>query len=173
MKDQHRSFKVIGALVVAMTIGAFVLISLDRQSLSDGPFSLSRLYNLGSVQNDVETVNNSTNWDGIEVYYNDDATCDFERLVRNSKSQLHFAIGNAGAGKEGVIKRTSKWINSKPCSLDLQQGQNIIRICIIKDAGKSQPSNLQVTRAIKLVETLSDMHNITSARIRYPVNWQI
>jgi hypothetical protein len=173
MKDQHRSFKVIGALVVAMTIGAFVLISLDRQSLSDGPFSLARLYNLGSVQNDVKTVKNYTNWDGIEVYYDDGATCDLDKLVRNNKSQIDFAIGNAGSGQEGFIKRTAKWINQKPSSLDLQQGQNIIRICIINDAGKSQPSNLQVARTTELVELLSDMHNITSARIRYPVNWQI
>lgn len=173
MKDQHRTFKVFSALIVAMTVGAFVLMSLDGQSLTAGPFSLVGLYKLGPVQNDVATSTKSTNWDGVEVYYSDGSVCDFDKLVCNSKSQLHFAIGNPAAGKEGVINATDKWKKQEPCDLDLQQGQNIIRICIVNDAGKSQPSNMQVARVTELVETLSRMHDISPARIRYPVNWQL
>lgn len=173
MKDQHRTFKVFGALIIAMTVGAFVLMSLDDQSLSEGPFSLSRIYKLRPIQNDVATGVKVTNWDGVEVYYSDDAVCDFDKLVNSSNSQLHFAIGSPRSGKEGVIKATGKWTNQKPCTLDLEQGQNIIRICVIKDAGKSQPTNCQVSRATELVEVLSRMHNISPSRIRYPVNWQL
>jgi hypothetical protein len=173
MKDQHRTFKVISALVVSMTIGAFVLMALDDQPLADGPFSLKKLSILAPVHTDIAKGGKTTNWDGVEVYYNDDSVCDFDRLVRSSKSQLHFAIGNSGCGKEGVIKMTGKWKSQKPCSLDIEQGQKIIRICIINDAGNSQPSNLQVSRATTLVEKLSRVHHISSARIRYPVNWQI
>ena len=173
MKDQHRTFKVFSALIVAMTVGAFVLMSLDNQSLSAGPFSLASLYSLKPIQNDVATEGNVTDWDGVEVYYNDGSVCGFDRLVQSSKSQLHFAIGNAGCGKEGFIEATSKWKSQKPCSLDVEQGQKIIRICIVNDAGHSQPSNLQISRATQLVEKLSRIHNISPARIRYPVNWQI
>ena len=173
MKDQHRTIKVFSVLIVAMTVGSFVLMSLDSQSLTEGPFSLSRTLKLKPIQNDVATGDNVNNWDGIEVYYNDDAVCDFDKLVRSSKSQLHFAVGNPAAGKEGVIKATRKWTAQKPCSIDLQQGQKIIRICIINDAGKSQPSNCQVSRATKLVEILCRLHNISPVRIRYPVNWQL
>ncbi|MCF7955330.1 MAG: hypothetical protein K9M75_05975 [Phycisphaerae bacterium] len=173
MKDQHRTIKVISALVVSMTIGAFVLIALDDQPLADGPFSLKKLSVLAPVRTDIAKGGKTTDWDGVEVYYNDDSVCDFDRLVSNGNSQLHFAIGNAGCGKEGFIEVTSKWKSQKPCSLDLEQGQKIIRICIINDAGHSQPSNLQVSRATQLVEKLSRLHHISPARIRYPVNWQI
>ena len=64
-------------LIVAMTVGAFVLMSLDSQSLSEGPFSLSRIYKLNPIQNDVATGNNATDWDGVEVYYTNGAVCDF------------------------------------------------------------------------------------------------
>lgn len=173
MKDQHRSVKVISALVVSMTIGAFVLMSLDKQSLSAGPFSLAALQNLNPVRNDVAKPASTTNWDGVEVYYNNDSTSNFEKLVSNSKSQLHFAIANAASGKEGVIKVTDKWKKQIACQLDLQQGQKIIRICIINDAGNTHPTNCQISRTTQLVEALSRLHNISPSNIRYPRNWQI
>jgi hypothetical protein len=148
-------------------------MSLDNQSLSAGPFSLAALQSLSPVKNTVAKPSNTTNWDGVEVYYNNDSKCNFNKLVKSSKSQLHFAIANSASGKEGVIKFTDKWKRQRPCQIDLDQGQNIIRICIINDAGKSQPSNCQVSRTIELVEILSRLHNISPARIRYPVNWQI
>jgi hypothetical protein len=173
MKDQHRTVKVIGALVVSMTIGAFVLMSLDGQSLSAGPFSLDNLYSLTPVKSYIAKPSNATNWDGVEVYYNNDPKCNFDKLVKSRKSQLHFAIANPASGKEGVIEITDKWDKQKPCQVDLELGQRIIRICIINDAGTSQPTNCQVSRVTELVEILSRLHNISPARIRYPVNWQI
>ncbi|MBW8017309.1 MAG: hypothetical protein FVQ82_14090 [Planctomycetes bacterium] len=173
MKDQHRTVRVISALVVGMTIGSFVLMLLDNQSLSAGTFSLDQLSRLAPVRTEIAKGGSTADWDGIEVYYNDGSVFDFEKLVRSSKSQLHFAIGNPAAGKEGVIKQTAKWKNQKPCPLDIEQGQKIIRICIINDAGKSHPTNCQVSRTTELVETLSRLHNISPVRIRYPVNWQL
>ena len=173
MKDNHRTAKVIGALIVSMSIGAFILMALDDKPLADGPFSLKKLSVLAPVGADVAKPGNTTKWDGVEVYYNDDSVCNFDKLISNSGSQIHFAIGNAACGKEGVIKASCKWKTQKPCSIDLQQGQKIIRICIVNDAGNSEPSNLQISRATQLVEKLSRLHNISPARIRYPVNWQI
>lgn len=173
MKDQVRIARVLIALVVSMSAGAFVLMALDNQSLSGGAFSLSSLYSLNPVEEHVTSGPVMIDWDGVEVYYSNPSIKSFDELVAGGDLQLHFAITNVDCGKEGIIKSTVKWRKQKACELDIQQGQRIIRICIIRDAVSSETTDCQVSRTRDLVETLSRMHNIPTSRIRYPVNWQI
>ena len=173
MNDQHRVVKVFSSLIVAMTIGSFVLMALDKKSLSPGTFSLAGLYSLNPANEQVIKDKKTTNWDGVEIYYSKNPVNNFDKLVCSSDIDLHFAIANITSGKEGVIRATEKWKNQRPCQLDIKEGQNIIRICIASDSGRSEPTNTQVSRTMELVEVLTRDYNISPNRIRYPVNWQI
>jgi len=148
-------------------------MALDNQSLSGGAFSLSSLYSLNPVKDQVKSTPVMIDWDGIEIYYSNHSINSFDQLVTGGNPQLHFAITNVDCGQDGIIKSTVKWRKQKPCELDIQQGQRIVRICIIRDSATTEPTDCQVTRTRELVETLSRMHNISPSRIRYPVNWQI
>jgi hypothetical protein len=159
-----------------MTFGAFVLMLLDDQALSEGAFSLAGLYNLTPVADKIAANDNTANhrnWDSVEVYYSKSPLSNLDRLARNNKAEMHFVVANASCGTDGRIKSTEKWRKQRTCLSETRGGLNIIRICIIgRDGGKSL-TDCQVLRAVELVDTLSKKYDITRRKINYPANWQI
>lgn len=159
-----------------MTFGAFVLMLLDDQVLSEGAFSLAGLYNLTPASEDISANSNTANyrnWDGVEVYCSKPLTGNLDRLAGDSKAEMHFLIANGNCGIDGLIKSTEKWRKQRTCLSDTRSGLNIIRICIIgRDGGKSL-TDCQVLRAVELVDSLSKKYNIARNNINYPANWQI
>lgn len=176
MKKHSRTVKVLLSLIVSMTIGAFVLMMLDNQALSEGPFSLAGLYNLTPAAEKI-TPNlksaNHRNWETIEVYFSKTNIHDLNQLATANNAKMHFVIASAGCGTDGIIKSTEKWRKQKTCLSSNRTGANIIRICIIGDNNAATPTDCQVLRAIELVDALSKKYNINRKRINYPANWQI
>ena len=176
MRRHSRTVKVLVSLIVSMTFGAFVLMMLDDQILSEGAFSLSGLYDLTPAAEKIAATPNIAHhrkWDSVEVYYSGSPSGNLDRLARISNAEMHFVIANAGCGIDGLIKSTEKWRKQRTCLSDTGGGLNIIRICIIgRDGGRSL-TDCQVLRAVELVDTLRKKYNITRKKINYPANWQI
>ena len=176
MRRHSRTIKVLVSLIISMTFGAFVLMMLDDQALSEGAFSLAGLYNLTPASEKIaanpNTANNR-NWDSVEVYYGKRLSGGLNRLAGNSKAEMHFVIANADCGTDGLIRSTDKWRKQRTCLSETGSGLNVIRVCIMgKDGGKSL-TDCQVLRAVELVDTLSKKYNVTRSKIAYPANWQI
>lgn len=164
------------SLIVSMTIGAFVLMMLDSQALSEGPFSLAGLYNLTPAAEKIVPDPKSANhrdWEGIEIYFSKTTVYDLNRLTAASNAKMHFVVANADCGTDGLIKSTEKWRKQKTGLSNNRSGANIIRICIIGDNNAATPTDCQILRTIELVDALSKKYNINRKRIDYPANWQI
>ena len=163
MKNRARTAKVMISLVTAMTIGAFVLMALDRQAISAGAFSLASYTTLNPIDqaaNPVETA--LTSWDSVEIY------CD-----RNTTPNSHFTVINS-FGKDGTIRSTTNWKKQKKCQAlsDINNASKTIRVCIVTSTG-TQPTDSQIRRTATLVENLSRKCDISPSQIKYPENWRI
>ncbi|MBW8035180.1 MAG: hypothetical protein FVQ79_05980 [Planctomycetes bacterium] len=176
MKKHSRMVKVLLSLIVSMTVGAFVLMMLDSQALSEGAFSLAGLYNLSPVAEKIDPnpkSANHRNWERIEVYFSKTTIYDLNRLTDANNAKMHFVIANADYGTDGIIKSTEKWRKQQTCTSNTRRGTNIIRICIIGDNNNATPTDCQILRTIELVDALSKKYNINRKKINYPANWQI
>lgn len=176
MKKHSRTVKVLVSLIVSMTIGAFVLMMLDNQVLSEGAFSLAGLYNLTPAEEKIDANpknSNHRNWERLEVYYSDKPVQNLNQVAADNNAKMHFVIANADHGTDGLIKSTEKWRKQKTCLSDTGYGSNIIRICIISDGNNAAPTDCQILRAVELVNALSKKYDISRKKINYPDNWQI
>ena len=174
MKKHTRKVKVLVSLIVSMTIGAFVLIMLDSQALSEGPFSLAGLYDLTPAADKIAPkTTNHLNWRTIEIYYSKPTTRTPEQIGASTKAKMHFIIANGDCGTDGLISSTQKWKKQQICLSNIKDSGNIIRICIIDNGDGKTPTDCQILRTVELVEALSKKHNIKRKKINYPKNWQI
>ena len=181
MRNQGRTVKILASLVASMTVGAVVLMALDRQSLPAGAFSLASYTRLNSVEEVVSDVRavEAMNWDGVEVHYSRTGSGNLEQLavlkgLASSKDlNFHFVVCNGAGNADGVIQSTERWLKQRPA---LQGGNwygnpGTIRICLIADGAGVAPTDSQRKRIATLVESLVRKFNLRPQLIRYPVNW--
>ncbi len=183
MDTQARTAKVLVSLVVAMTVGAFVLMALDRKAISAGPFSLASYTNLNPVDEVARHISTLTphEWRSVEVYYSKtesggiDALAQKQQLSSSSDVNFHFVICNGQGAVDGFIEATKRWQAQRAClpGSDWYGDSGSIRICIIADGIESMPTDCQTKRATSLVEVLSRQFNITTDHISYPLSWKL
>lgn len=166
-----------------MTVGAFVLMALDRKSISEGPFSLASYTNLNPVDEVARHISTLTphEWQGVEVYYSRtdsggiDALAKLEKLSSSNDVNFHFVICNGEGAVDGFIGATKRWRTQRAC---LPGGNwygdtGSIRICVIADGIETVPTDCQIKRTTSLVELLSRQFKIAPDRISYPLSWKL
>lgn len=182
MHSQARTIRVLVFLVASMTIGVFVLMALDTQSLSEGPFSLSSYTRLNSISNvAVRPIAGSGQmWNRIDVYYSNTTEGDIAQLAKlqglsNVKdANFHLVVSNGKGAQDGQVLAADKWKKQLPCLPDgtiVGSGQTI-RICVIGTSMGESPTDSQIKRTGALVEMLSRKCGIIPQKIRFPANWQ-
>ena len=182
MNGQARTIKVLIFLVASMTFGAFVLMALDRDNISAGPFSLSSYTRLNSIdQIAVSPIkSDQVKWNRIEVFYSNTTTGNLEDIamvegVSNSQDlNFHLLVFNGDGGQDGQIAATNKWkrqLASVP-SRTWVGSSGTIRVCVVADGISLYPTGSQIQRTAALVESLSRKCQIPANQIRYPANWQ-
>ncbi len=183
LETQARTAKVLVSLVIAMTVGAFVLMALDRKSISAGPFSLSSYTNLNPVADVARHVSTLTphGWEGVEVYYSKtgsggiDALAQLEQISSSNDVNFHFVICNGQGAVDGFIEATKRWQMQRPClpGGNWYGDSGSIRVCVIADGIGNIPTDCQIKRTTSLVELLSRQFQIAPARISYPLSWKL
>ena len=182
MSNQPRVAKVLAALLVSMTAGAIVLMVLNDNPPSAGPFCLSSYYRLDPVEKAIRSraAQNRNRWSCIEIYYSGTKAGNIDQLASltglNSSEELncHFCICNGLGGGDGQIQPTERWQRQwsiTPGRTWYGTGQTI-RICAIADGLTGRPTDSQIKRTEILVEGLCRKFNITPERIYYPSKWQ-
>ena len=182
MVDQPRVAKVLVALLSSMTVGAFVLLSLDGRPVPAGPFSLSSYSQLDSVSDVLqsEKAPHKGSWKAIEVSYSYTSggslsqIAALQRVSSPDNLNFHFLICNGRGASDGMIASTARWQKQLPCVQgDKWNGNEFtIRVCIVGDDAGNQPTDSQVQRLAAMVESLSHKFEISPKNIRYPNGWK-
>ena len=182
MENQARTIKVLVLLVAAMTAGAFILMALDRESISAGPFSLSSYTQLNPISQVAISPINATEgkWSRIEVFYSNTANGSIASLVQSedvsgpADFNFHLIVFNGTGENDGQIAATNKWKSQlAPIPSKSWVGSSgTVRICVVADGITHNPTGSQIQRTAALVEAISRKCNIASDHIRYPANWQ-
>ena len=182
MSNQPRVARVLAVLLISMTAGAIVLMALGSNPPSAGPFCLSIYYRLDPVENAVvsRSCQSPDRWSCIEIYYSGTKAGNIEQLVSLNglaspeDINCHFVICNGLGGGDGQIQPTEKWQrqwSSIPGRTWYGNGQTI-RICIVADGKKADPTDLQIKRTEALVEQMCRSFDIRPQNVYYPSDWR-
>ena len=182
MNSQARTIKVLVFLVASMTAGAFVLMALDRENISAGPFSLSSYTRLNSISQVATGPIKASDamWNKIEVFYSNTTEGGLSDISKSegvgsaNDLNFHLAVFNGIGGQDGEIIATNKWKKQlAPVPSRTWVGSSkTIRICVVADGVLQNPTGSQIQRTSGLVEALSRKCNIPASQIKYPANWQ-
>jgi len=182
MSYQPRVAKVLAALLISMTTGAIVLMALDSNAPSAGPFSLSSYYRLSPVEKAISSraVQSPRRWNCIEIYYSDTKAGNIEQLaslsglVSPEDINCHFVICNGLGGGDGQIQTTEKW--QRQWSIipgrTWYGSEQTIRLCAIANIKTTRPTDFQIRRIEAVVEGLCRKFEIAPEFVYYPTDWQ-
>ena len=174
MHSQKRTFFVLASLVASMTLGAFLLMTLDQQSPSGGAYSLASYLRLDPVENVAfrPIITKPASWNRVEVYYSRTSsgnTSDLavvSHLRETPRADFHFVVCNGRGAEDGQIQFTDSWQKQ-------QTANGIIRICVVADLYSSPATDYQVRRTTALVDALIRKFEIETSYVRYPTDWQM
>jgi hypothetical protein len=181
MTDHGRTSRVIAALVASMTIGALVLMALDKQSLTAGPFSLASYTKLSPIETIAtgSLTSAAEHWDFVEIYYSGTMAGDIEQLAKfnglSSSEDVNFHFIVCNGDLDGNIESTVKWGKQRAAlpGQDWFGDSQTIRICVVADGVRALATDCQIQRTTDLVEELARDFNISKKSITYPANWQL
>lgn len=161
VSDQGRLTKVMLLLIMAMTVGALILLGLEGKPVKPMPFSLSTQIQLASINNAMGTDVGIEpgRWQRVEVFYrNPNQKMDMEKgLTGEWATAYHFIISSRNTGTDGQIYASDRWAKQLSC-LHPTEGpydSQTIRICLAtEDAHQKTCSDLQALQLQKLVSKL-------------------
>lgn len=178
VSNQPRVVKVLVALLVSMTVGAVVLMTLGNHPPSAGPFCLSRYYRLDPVEKAMSSraCQSRDRWRSVEIYFSGTKAGNIEQLAALSGStgsenlNCHFIICNGRGGGDGQIQPTEKWQQqwSITPGRDWHGSGQTVRICIVADGQAVYPTDSQMKRLEALIESLYRRFSIQPENIYYP-----
>jgi len=186
MTSQARTSRVLIALIVSMTLGAIVLVTLDRGGPLGSAWSLANYLKLSPVENSVSNagVDAARRWNRIEVFYSNTTGGNVRELtllygLRTGQDlNAHFVVCNGRGAKseeirEGQIQYTERWRLQKPCFPDgrWRGSSDTIRICVVADGATTLPTETQVARTVELVNFFRKQFRISSRQVVWPANW--
>jgi len=182
MQNQPRVAKVLAALLVSMTAGAVVLMSLSNNPPSAGPFCLASYYRLDPVEKAIfsRAAQSPGRWNCIEIYYSGTKAGNIEQLASLSgvaspeDINCHFCLCNGLGGGDGQIEPAEKWQRQWSIipSRTWYGSSQTIRICVIADGKTCRPTDFQIKRTEALAEGLCRKFDIQPEHVYYPSDWQ-
>jgi hypothetical protein len=176
MSNQPRVVKVLGALLVSMTVGAFVLMALGNNPPSAGPFCLSAYYRLTSVDQAVQSkaCQAPDRWASIEIFFSGTKGGSLQQPTGAIDMNCHFVICNGAGAGDGEIQTTEQWQKqwSIQASRTWQGSDRTIRICLIGDGVSTLPTDYQLKRLEMLLEALCRKFRIPADSVYLPTDCQ-
>jgi hypothetical protein len=176
MSNQPRVAKVLGALLLSMTVGAFVLMALGNNPPSAGPFCLSAYYRLTSVDKAVQSqaCQAPDRWSSIEIFFSGTRGGNVKPPAGAPDLNCHFVICNGSGAEDGEIQTTDRWEkqwSSEP-GRTWQGSDKTIRVCLIGDGVRTLPTDYQLKRLEMLLEALCRKFHIPAKSVYLPTDCQ-
>ena len=176
MSSQPRVVKVLAALLVSMTVGAFVLMALGNNPPSAGPFCLSAYYRLDSVDQAVRSkaCQSPHRWNSIEIFFSGTRGGSLRNRVGGIDLNSHFLICNGLGGNDGEIQTTENWQKQWSIRPDRtwQGSDKTIRICLFGNGVTTLPTDCQLKRLEMLLEALCRKFSISAESVYLPSDCQ-
>jgi len=176
MSNQPRVVKVLGALLVSMTVGAFVLMVLGNNHPSAGPFCLSAYYRLTAVDQAVlsKACQAPNRWTSIEIFFSGTKSSGMKHPSGALDASCHFIVCNGAGSGDGEIQATDLWQKqwSVQPSRTWQGSNKTIRICLIGDGAQTLPTDYQLKRLEMLLEALCRKFHIPAKSVFLPTDCQ-
>lgn len=172
MVNHGRLAKVIILLMLSMTGGALLLLTLEGKPIKPMPFSLSSQVRLPSVELTLGTENgiDRDRWRDIEISYhsNNGYLSDEFGLSGPLAREYHFVISDGSGGHDGEIYASHRWTKQLTCeqSPGAFANPDTIRICLLGDAKTRQSTPRQIRQLEILVKSLD-----RNCRHKLAVNW--
>jgi hypothetical protein len=169
--NQARTAKVLVALTASMTVGGFILMSLDNHGPARGAYSLASYLRLDPVDEVVlQSIHTQkTAWTGIEIYYSGTAQGNLKQMFSEGKTSFHFLVCNGQGAEDGQISFTPYWSQQKY----MEPSDSTIRIYVVANRNTHPVTGSQWKRTSGLVDSLCRSFNIPADKIRYPSDWQL
>jgi hypothetical protein len=177
---QLRVWKALLMLLVSMTGGAMLLMTLGDNPPSAGAFCLSSYYKLASADQAVAShaMQAMGRWRRIEVCYsgtrggNIEWLAYLQGLTRVQDLECHFVICNGLGGEDGQILTTERWDSQESvhASLSGYGADETIRLCMVSDGRSTYPTDCQIKRVEALVDTLCRRFGIHPESVYYPAD---
>ena len=169
--NQARTTKVLVALTAAMTVGGFILMTLDNHGPARGAYSLASYLRLDPIDEVVmdSIRSRKTAWSGIEIYYSGTPQGNLPQMLGEGKTGFHFLVCNGKGAEDGQISCTPNWAAQKY----IDQTDSTIRIYVVANRKTNPITGSQWKRTSALVDSLSRNFNIPAEKIRYPSDWQL
>jgi hypothetical protein len=177
---QLRVWKALLLLLISMTGGAILLMTLGDNPPSGGAFCLSSYYKLASADQAVASraMQAMGRWRRIEVCYsgtrggNIESLAWLQGLTQLQDLECHFVICNGLGGEDGLILTTDRWEDQQfvHSSLNGYGPDETIRICLVSDGRYIYPTDCQVKRVESLVDTLCRRFSINAESVYYPAD---
>jgi hypothetical protein len=177
---QLRVWKALLMLLVSMTAGAMLLMTLGDNPPSAGAFCLSSYYKLASPDQAVASriLQSVGRWQRIEICYsgtrggNIEWLAYLQGLARLEDLECHFVLCNGLGGEDGQILTTDRWDSQQSVrpSQDGQYADGTIRICMVSDGRSTYPTDCQIKRVEALIDTLSRRFGIGPESVYYPAD---
>lgn len=176
MSNQPRVVKVLAALLVSMTIGAFVLMALGNNPPSAGPFCLSAYYRLDSVDHAVRSkaCQSPHRWSSIEIFFSGTQGGSLHHAIGDLGTNCHFLICNGLGGADGEIQTTEQWQQQWSIRPDRtwQGSDKTIRVCLTGDGVTTAATDYQLKRLEMLLEALCRKFDIPAKSVYLPSDCQ-
>jgi len=176
MSNQPRVVKVLAALLVSMTVGAFVLMALGNNPPSAGPFCLSAYYRLTSVDEAVRSkaCQSPHRWNNIEIFFSGTQGGSLQNPSGAVDQNSHFLICNGLGGGDGEIEPAQNWQKQWSIRPDRtwQGTDKTIRVCLIGDGVRTLPTDYQLKRLEMLLEVLCRKFDIPAESVYLPSDCQ-
>lgn len=176
MSNQPRVVKVLGALLVSMTVGACVLMVLGGNRPAAGPFCLSAYYRLTAVDQAVRSkaCQSPNRWTSIEIFFSGTKSGSLQQPTGEINTTCHFVVCNGAGSSDGEIQATDLWQKQwgvQP-TRTWQGSSQTIRICLIGDGISSLPTDYQLKRLEMLLESLCRKFHIPAKSVFLPTDCQ-
>ncbi len=172
MSNQPRVVKVLAALLISMTVGAFVLMALGNNPPSGGPFCLAVYLRLDSIDHVIQSkaCQAPHRWNSVEIYFSGTKGGSLQQPAGAVDMNCHFLICNGNGGGDGEIQASDLW--QKQWSIrpgrTWQGSDKTIRVCLIGNGVDTMPTNYQLKRLEALLEALSRKFSIPADTIYLP-----
>ncbi len=165
MTEQSRVWKVLVMLLVSMTVGTIVLMSLGNTPPVSGAFSLASYYRLTPVSQAIasRSEQHPDRWEQIEIVYSR------AHLQDAGKLNAHFVVRNGMVYElaDGEIHNTERWQDQASAQSQRNWGATTktIVIMMIVDEGSTLPTNNQWSRVDSLIHALQLKFDISPDHI--------
>ncbi len=170
MSSRERMTKVLGCLVLSVTVGAIVLGLLQPEPLMEvTAFSLSAAFNPISQIYQTRVPVAGTRWNYVVIHQSGSVEGNAQTIAEEGMRQRrgdaghHFVINNGRGAPDGRIQVSQVWVEQK--SGARRREGLAINVCLVGDFGRRGPGKTQMSQLLALVRSLQQRCGIPAGNI--------